>query len=143
MFRLPRIFYDAMLAVFSLFSFAVRFRCFPLPLNLNRWRCSLKPCNGKFFNVLQWIFRVLLRFRCLCCFVARLVDTLPETPSGRICVLRCSKPVWDLNHRCSFRKSCNAFVVSELAAGFCLAAGFRYSPFPLHLNQGNVLSETV
>ena len=39
----------------------------PLPLHLNQWRCSLNPCNGKFLNELQWISRVLLRFRCLGC----------------------------------------------------------------------------
>ena len=64
---------------------------------------------------------------------------LPEVPPGHVCIPRYSKPVWDLNHGCSHRKSCNILVVSGLAAGFCLAAGFRYSPFPLHLNQWRCL----
>ena len=57
------------------FCLAAGFRCFPLPLNLNQWRCLLNPCNGKFLNELQWVFRVLSRFRCLGCSVARLADT--------------------------------------------------------------------
>ncbi len=64
---------------------------------------------------------------------------LPEVPPGHVCIPRYSKPGWDLNHRCSFRKSCNAFVMSELAAGFCFASRFRCSPFPLHLNQWRCL----
>ena len=64
---------------------------------------------------------------------------LPEVPPGRICILRCSKPSWDLNLGCSRRKSYNAFVVSELGVGFCLSARFRCSPFPLHLNQESFL----
>ena len=62
---------------------------------------------------------------------------LPEVPPARICILWCSKPGWDLNHGRCCRKSCNAFVVSGLAAGFCLAARFRYFPLPLHLNHGH------
>ena len=64
---------------------------------------------------------------------------LPEAPPECICNLWCSKPVWDLNHGRSCRNSCNTFAVSGLAAGFCLAAGFRCSPFPLHLNQRRCL----
>ena len=60
-----------------------RFRCFPLPLNLNRGMCFLKRCSRKFLNVLQWIFRVLPRFRCLGCSVARLVDT-PARSASRV-----------------------------------------------------------
>ena len=67
------------------------------------------------------------------------MEFLSEVPLGRICVLRCSKPGWDLNHGRSCRNSCNAFAVSGLTAGFCLAAGFRCFPFPLHLNQGRCL----
>ena len=58
------------------------FRCFPLPLHLNRWRCSLNPCNGKFLNELQWIFRVLLRFRCLGCSVGPFGSTPARSTSG-------------------------------------------------------------
>ena len=64
---------------------------------------------------------------------------LSEVPPGRICILWHSKPVWDLNRGYCCLKSCNAFVVSGLAAGFCLSAWFRCSPFPLHLNQGSFL----
>ena len=64
---------------------------------------------------------------------------LSEVPPWRICILRHSKPCWDLNLRHSCRKSCNTFVVSGLAAGFCLDARFRCSPFPLHLNRWRCL----
>ena len=64
---------------------------------------------------------------------------LPEVPPGYIYILRFSRPCWDLNHRHSRRKSCNMLVVSGLTAGFCLAARFRCSPFPLHLNRWRCL----
>ena len=57
------------------FSLAAGFRCFLLPLHLNRWRCLLKPCNGKFLNELRLIFRVLFRFRCMGCSVASFWNT--------------------------------------------------------------------
>ena len=41
----------------------------------------MKPHNGKFLNVLQSIFRVLLRFRCMGCSVACLVDTPARSAS--------------------------------------------------------------
>ncbi len=65
------------------FCVYARFRCSLLPLHLNRWRCLLKPCNRKFINELQRFLRVLFRFRCLCCFVARLVDT-PARSASRV-----------------------------------------------------------
>ena len=75
----------------------------------------------------------------MCCSAACLVDTPAETPLGHICIPRHSRPGWDLNHRRSCRNSCNTFVVSELAAGFCLSARFRCFLFLLHLNQGRCL----
>ena len=63
------------------FCLAAGFRCFPLPLHLNRRGCLLKPCNGKFFNRLQRIFRILSRFRCLGCSAARLADTPARSTS--------------------------------------------------------------
>ena len=59
----------------------------------------------------------------------------PEVPPGHVCIPRHSSPAMDLNHGYSRRKSCNAFVVRGLAAGFCLASRFRCFPLPLHLNQ--------
>ena len=47
------------------FGLDSRFRCFPFPPHLNQWMCLFKPRNGKFFNVLQWNFLILFRFRCL------------------------------------------------------------------------------
>ena len=64
---------------------------------------------------------------------------LSEVPPGHICNLRHSKPCWDLNLGHSCLKFCNILVVSGLAAGFCLTARFRYSPFPLHLNRWGCL----
>ena len=43
--------------------------------------CLLKPCNGKFLNVLRWIFRVLSRFRCLGRPVASFWNTLARSAS--------------------------------------------------------------
>ena len=57
------------------FCLSARFRCSPFPLHLNQWRYLLKLCNGKFLNVLQWVFRVSFWFRCIGHSVARLVDT--------------------------------------------------------------------
>ena len=64
---------------------------------------------------------------------------LPEAPPGHVCIPRHSNSAWDLNLGRSFRKSCNTFVVSGLAAGFCLSAWFRCSLLPLHLNQWRCL----
>ena len=64
---------------------------------------------------------------------------LQEAPTGHICIPRRSKTGWDLNHGHNCRKSCNTFVMSVLYTGFCLAAGFRCSTFPLHLNQWGCL----
>ena len=117
------------------FCLSAWFRCSLLPLHLNRWRCLLKPamkilsmsCSGFFeFCLGSDAWAVLLR-------VWRI--PLPEVPPGHVCIPRHSNPAWDLNHGYSFRKSCNTFVVSGLADGFCLAAGFRCFPLPLHLNQ--------
>ena len=63
-------------------------------------------------------------------------------PPRRICILRCSKPVWHLNHGHSCRKSRNAFVVSGLNEKFCVYAGFRCFLLPLHLNRWRCLLKT-